>query len=76
MEEGLAWAGLLPTVPPLRTKWTSNLIKFGKSKQGLQHYQCKGCTPPSSPRAELSFIIGTPLKDILQTLALLGEGCA
>jgi transposase-like protein len=52
-----------------------NLIKFGKSKQGVQRYRCKSCaTTFSATRGTLFYRKHTPLKDILQTLALLAEG--
>lgn len=53
----------------------SNIIKFGKSKQGTQRYQCKSCrTTFSATRGTLFYRKHTPLKDILETLALLAEG--
>jgi transposase-like protein len=52
-----------------------NIIKFGKSKQGVQRYQCKGCkTTFSATCGTLFYRKHTPLKDILETLALLAEG--
>jgi transposase-like protein len=52
-----------------------NIIKFGKSKQGLQRYRCKSCTTTfSATRGTLFYRKHTPLKDILETLALLAEG--
>lgn len=78
MEEGLASAG---TFCPNKECHhyakvdEGNLIKFGKSKQGLQRYQCKGCTTTFvATRGTLFYRKHTPLKDILETLALLGEG--
>ena len=64
MEEGLASAG---TFCPNKECHhyakvdEGNLIKFGKSKQGVQRYQARAAQPPSSPRAELSFIASTLL---------------
>jgi transposase-like protein len=53
----------------------SNIIKFGKSKQGVQRYQCKSCrTTFSATLGTLFYRKHTPLKDILETLALLAEG--
>jgi len=54
----------------------ANIIKFGKSKQGVQRYQCKSCkTTFSATRGTLFYRKHTPLKeDILETLALLAEG--
>src|SRR3954471_1895567 len=52
-----------------------NMIKFGKSRQGVQRYQCKSCrTTFSATRGTLFYRKRTPLKDILETLALLAEG--
>jgi hypothetical protein len=39
-----------------------NIIKFGKSKQGVQRYRCKRAAQlPSPPRAARSFIVSTLL---------------
>lgn len=52
-----------------------NLIKFGRSKQGVQRYHCKSCgTTFTATRRTLFYRKHTPLKDILETLALLAEG--
>lgn len=52
-----------------------NIIKFGKSKQGVQRYRCKSCgTTFAATRGTLFYRKHTPLKDILETLALLSEG--
>ena len=52
-----------------------NLIKFGKSRQGVQRYHCKGCrTTFAATRGTLFYRKRTPLKDILETLALVAEG--
>src|SRR5215212_4006716 len=51
------------------------LIEFGKSKRGVQRYRCKSCkTAFGATRGTLFYRKHTPLKDILETLALLGEG--
>jgi transposase-like protein len=78
MEEGLVSAG---TFCPNKECHhyakvdEGNLIKFGKSKQGVQRYQCKSCTTTFvATRGTLFYRKHTPLKDILETLALLGEG--
>lgn len=53
----------------------ANIIKFGKSKRGVQRYRCKGCTTTfSATRGTLFYRKHTPVKDILETLALLAEG--
>src|SRR3712207_7883792 len=52
-----------------------NLIKFGKSRQGVQRYHCKDCgTTFTATRGTLFYRKRTPVKDILETLALLAEG--
>ena len=52
-----------------------NIIKFGKSKQGVQRYRCKSCaTTFAATRGTLFYRKHAPLKDILETLALLAEG--
>lgn len=52
-----------------------NLIKFGRSRQGVQRYQCKSCTTTfTATRGTLFYRKHTPVKDILETLALLAEG--
>src|SRR5215210_6335587 len=52
-----------------------NIIKFGKSKQGVQRYQCKSCARSfTATRGTLFYRKHPPLKDILETLALLAEG--
>jgi len=52
-----------------------NLIKFGKSKRGVQRYHCKSCkTTFTATRGTLFYRKRTPVKDILETLALLAEG--
>ena len=53
----------------------ANLIKFGKSRQGVQRYRCKSCaTTFSATRGTLFYRKHTPVKDILETLALVAEG--
>src|ERR687898_3253906 len=52
-----------------------NIIKYGRSKQGVQRYQCKSCgTTFTATRGTLFYRKHAPLKDILETLALLAEG--
>jgi transposase-like protein len=53
----------------------SHIIKFGRSGQDVQRYHCKGCqTTFTATRATLFYRKHTPVKDILETLALLAEG--
>jgi transposase-like protein len=52
-----------------------NLIKFGKTKRGVQRYRCKRCqTTFAATRGTLFYRKHVPTKDILETLALLAEG--
>ena len=52
-----------------------NIIKFGRSRQGVQRYHCKGCgTTFTATRGTLFYRKRAPVKDILETLALLAEG--
>src|SRR3954453_661703 len=52
-----------------------DIIKFGRSRQGVQRYRCKGCeTTFAATRGTLFYRRRTPPKDILETLALLAEG--
>ncbi|MCA1837562.1 MAG: hypothetical protein LC674_01920 [Actinobacteria bacterium] len=52
-----------------------NIIKFGRSKQGVQRYRCKSCGSTfAATRGTLFYRKRTPVKDILETLALLAEG--
>ena len=53
----------------------ANIIKYGRSKQGVQRYRCKSCaTTFSATRGTLFYRKHAPPKDILETLALLAEG--
>jgi transposase-like protein len=52
-----------------------NIIKFGRSKQGVQRYRCKSCQSTfAATRGTLFYRKHAPVKDILETLALLAEG--
>src|ERR671933_1046498 len=53
----------------------AGIIKFGKSKRGVQRCRCESCKSTfSATRGTLFHRKRTPLKDILETLALLAEG--
>jgi transposase-like protein len=53
----------------------TNIIKYARSKQGVQRYQCKSCKSTfTATHGTLFYRKRTPLKDILETLALLAEG--
>jgi transposase-like protein len=77
-QEGLASAGTFcpnAECPHYAEVDEGNLIKYGKSRQGVQRYQCKSCgTTFSATRGTLFYRKHTPLKDILETLALVAEG--
>jgi transposase-like protein len=52
-----------------------NIIKFGRTTTGVQHYQCKLCRGTfTATRGTLFYWRRTPRKEILETLALLAEG--
>jgi transposase-like protein len=52
-----------------------NLIGYGKSRQGHQRYQCKVCQHVFNERVGTLFYgKRTPAKDIIESLAMLGEG--
>ncbi len=53
-----------------------NIIKFGRSKRGVQRYRCKSCKSTfAATRGTLFYRKRTAVKDILETtLALLAEG--
>jgi transposase-like protein len=55
-----------------------NIIKYGRSKQGVQRYRSKSCKSTfAATRGTLFYRKHAPLKDILQTLALCWpRGCA
>ena len=78
MEEALASAGTFCPNEECRNYAQAdegNIIKFGKSKQGVQRYRCKGCqTTFAATRGTLFYRKHAPVKDILETLALLAEG--
>ena len=53
----------------------ANIIKFGRSKRGVQRYRCKSCKSTfAATRGTLFYRKRTAVKDILETLALLAEG--
>lgn len=52
-----------------------NIIKFGRTRRGVQRYRCKSCLATfAATRGTLFYRRRTPAKDILETLALLAEG--
>jgi len=52
-----------------------NVIHYGKSKQGQQRFHCKTCRKTFNERkGTLFYKRKTPVKDMLECLALLAEG--
>ncbi len=52
-----------------------HIIRYGKSEQGSQRFQCKTCRKTFNDRVgTLFYRRQTPKKDILEALALLAEG--
>ena len=52
-----------------------NIIKFGKTKKGVQRYRCKTCKKTfTETTGTIFFRKRTPEHEILETLALLAEG--
>ena len=53
----------------------SNIKKSGKTKAGVQRYQCKACGKTfTATKGTIMFRKRTPEREILETLALLAEG--
>ena len=52
-----------------------NIIKFGKTRKGVQRYRCKTCKKTfTETTGTIFFRKRTPAHEILETLALLAEG--
>ena len=52
-----------------------NIIKFGKTRKGVQRYRCKTCKKTfTETTGTIFFRKRTPEHEILETLALLAEG--
>lgn len=52
-----------------------NIIKFGRTRAGVQRYRCKTCKRTfTATTGTLFYGKRTPQEDILETLALLAEG--
>lgn len=60
----------------LQTEATpSHISKFGKTKNGTQRYQCKSCGKTfTETKGTLFYRRRTPMKDILEVLAMISEG--
>jgi transposase-like protein len=54
---------------------TGNIVKYGKSKQGVQRYQCRVCKKVFNERiGTLFYGKRTAVKDIVESLAMVAEG--
>ena len=52
-----------------------NIRKYGKTRNGTQRYQCKRCRETfTATKGTLFYRRRTPMKDILESLALVTEG--
>ena len=52
-----------------------NIVKYGKSRQGRQRYQCKGCKKVfNEQRGTIFYKKRTAVKDIVESLAMVAEG--
>jgi transposase-like protein len=64
-----------PDYGKLQSDRQLNIIKFGKTKKGVQRYRCKTCGKTfTDTTGTLFFRKRTPEHEILETLALLAEG--
>jgi transposase-like protein len=64
-----------PEYGKLQDGQQQNIKKAGKTKKGVQRYQCKGCQVSfTATTGTLFFRKRTPEHAILETLALLAEG--
>jgi transposase-like protein len=66
---------LNPACPRYQHVGAGNIIRYGKSRQGQQRYQCSECHHTFNAHAHTIFYrCRTPEQDILEGLALLAEG--
>lgn len=64
-----------PSCPDYGKVGVGNLIRYGKSNEGRQRFQCKRCLKTFNERnGTLFYNRKTQEKDILECLALLAEG--
>lgn len=64
-----------PDYGQLRNGRRQNIKKVGKTKKGVQRYQCKSCQVSfTQTTGTIFFRKRTPEREILETLALLAEG--
>ena len=53
----------------------NNIVKYGKTRKGVQRFFCKTCEKAfSATKNTLFYCKQTPKKDILETLSLLADG--
>ena len=66
---------LHPACPRYQQVGAGNIIRYGKSRQGQQRYQCTECHHTFNAHARTIFYrCRTPEKDIIEGLARLAEG--
>ncbi len=66
---------LNPACPRYQQVEAGNIIRYGKSRQGQQRYQCTECRHTFNAHTHTIFYrCRTPEKDIIEGLALLAEG--
>ena len=64
-----------PDYGKLQNDQQQNIIRFGKTRKGVQRYRCKTCEKTfTETTGTLFFRKRTPEHEILETLALLAEG--
>ena len=64
-----------PDYGKLQDGQQQNIIRFGKTRKGVQRYRCKRCGKTfTETTGTLFFRKRTPKHEILETLALLAEG--
>lgn len=75
---GVATVGsccLNPACPRYQQVGAGNIIRYGKSRQGQQRYQCTVCRHPFNAHTRTIFYhCRTPEKDIIEGLSMLAEG--
>lgn len=66
---------LNPTCRLYEQVGAGNIIRYGKSRQGQQRYQCRACQQTFNAHARTVFYrCRTPEKDIVEGLTMLAEG--
>jgi transposase-like protein len=68
---------LNPACPRYEQVGAGNIIRYGKSRQGQQRYQCSECRQTFNAHARTVFYrCRTPEKDIIEGLTMLAEGAS